>query len=108
DSAIHPTTEAELNDIYVAVNQEALPLSEIASIDKDEKPTSILRKNGNEYIRITLEVDSQNLSKIANEIYSTTNEVTLPDGVSIDTGGAASDQAEQFAELFQLMAVSIG
>src|SRR6185312_512075 len=34
DSSIHPTSEAELKDISVAVNQEILPLSTIATIEK--------------------------------------------------------------------------
>ncbi len=108
DSAIHPTSDSELEDIYVAVDQEVLTLSSIAKIEKAEKPTTVLRKDGNEYIRMNVEVDPENLSKIANEVYEKTSELTLPEGVTIDTGGAASDQAEQFAELFQLMAVSIG
>ena len=32
----------------------------------------------------------------------------MPSDVSLETGGAASAQEEQFLELFQLMAVSIG
>lgn len=108
DSSMHPTSEKELEDITVAVNQEIIPLSNIAKIEKSKKPTSVLRKDGNEYVRVSVKVDPKNLSNIANEIYVETNELALPDGVSLETGGAASAQEDQFAELFQLMAVSIG
>ena len=52
----------------VAVNQEIVPLSSIAKIEKSKKPTSVLRKDGNEYVRINVEVDPKNLSEISNEI----------------------------------------
>ena len=108
DSSIHPKSEAELKDISVAVNQEILPLSSIAKIEKSMKPTSVLRKDGNEYVRINVQVDPKKLSEISNEINLKTNELTFPKGISLETGGAASAQADQFMELFQLMAVSIG
>ncbi|MBS4205747.1 efflux RND transporter permease subunit [Lederbergia citrea] len=108
DSSINPTSEAELKDISVAVNQEIMPLSSIAKIEKSKKPTSVLRKDGNEYVRINIQVDPKKLSEISNEINLKTNDLTLPKGVSLETAGAASAQDDQFMELFQLMAVSIG
>ena len=64
DSSIHPKTEADLKEISVAVNQEIMPLSSIAKIEKSKKPTSVLRKDGNEYVRISVQVDPKNLSEI--------------------------------------------
>ncbi|MDS9471521.1 efflux RND transporter permease subunit [Sporosarcina pasteurii] len=108
DSSIHPKTDYELNEIQVIVNEQLVPLSSIAEIDKADKPTSVLRKDGKEYVRVTIDVNSQDLSKISYEITQKTAALSLPDGISIEMGGAASAQADQFAELFQLMAVSIG
>ncbi len=68
DSSIHPKTEADLKEMTVAVNQEIVPLSSIAKLEKSTKPTSVLRKDGNEYVRISVQVDSENISGIANEI----------------------------------------
>ncbi|MBS4209024.1 efflux RND transporter permease subunit [Bacillus sp. FJAT-50079] len=108
DSSIHPTSDSELENISIAVNQEVVPLSTIAHIEKINKPTNVLRKDGNEYVRISVQVDAENLSKIANEINVKTEELPLPSGVTLQSGGAASAQTDQFMELFQLMAVSIG
>lgn len=108
DSSIHPKTEADLKEILVAVNQEMVPLSSIAKLEKSTNPTSVLRKDGKEYVRISVQVDSKNLSEIANEIALKTNDLILPKGIGLETGGAANVQADQFMELFQLMAVSIG
>lgn len=108
DSGIEPTSERDLKDISVVTNEEQVKLSSVAKIEKTEKPTSVLRKDGKEYVRVSVEADPKNLSKIANEVYMKAREVDLPSGTSIEYGGAAMDQSEQFAELFQLMAVSIG
>ncbi|PWA11212.1 AcrB/AcrD/AcrF family protein [Pueribacillus theae] len=108
DSSIHPTSEKDLKGIPVAVNEKMVSLSSIAKIEKENKPTSILRKDGKEYVRVNVEVDPENLSAIAQEMNLKTNDIKLPEGITLNTGGAADDQADQFTELFQLMAVSIG
>ena len=108
DSSIHPKTEADLKEMTVVVNQEMVPLSSIAKLEKSTKPTSVLRKDSNEYVRISVQVDSKNLSEIADEITLKTKDLKLPKGVGLETAGAANVQADQFMELFQLMAVSIG
>lgn len=108
DSSIHPNSETDLKEMLVDVNQKMVPLSSIAKLEKSTKPTNVLRKDGNEYIRISVQVESKNLSEIANEITLKTDALSLPKGVIVETGGAANVQADQFMELFQLMAVSIG
>ncbi|MFD1708786.1 efflux RND transporter permease subunit [Siminovitchia sediminis] len=108
DSAIHPTSEQELKNIPVVIGEDSIKLSSIATLEKTEKPTKILRKDGKEYVRVSVEADPKNLSKIANEVHMKAGSLTLPKGVSLEYGGAASAQSDQFLELFQLMAVSIG
>src|SRR5690606_30638441 len=44
----------------------------------------------------------------AQEVNNKTSKLKLPDGYSIQAGGAATAQDEQFTELFQLMLISIG
>ncbi|GIN89484.1 multidrug transporter AcrB [Siminovitchia terrae] len=108
DSSIHPTSESELKEISVIANEKPVKLSSIAKIERAEKPTSVLRKDNKEYVRVSVEADPKNLSKIANEVNMKAAKLSLPDGISLEYGGAASAQSEQFMELFQLMAVSIG
>lgn len=108
DNSVHPKTESELKDISIMTDEKTVKLSSIAKIEKAEKPTSVLRKDGKEYVRVSVEADPENLSKIASEVNMKASDLTLPKGVSLEYGGAASTQSEQFMELFQLMAVSIG
>ncbi len=108
DSAFDPESENDLNNLPIIVDENIVPLSSVAKLKESKKPTNLLRKNGSEYIRLTIEVDPANLSEIAQEITNQTNALKLPEGYSIETGGAAAAQSGQFAELFQLMAISIG
>jgi multidrug efflux pump subunit AcrB len=108
DGSVSLTKAEDINQLPVVVNEEIVPLSTIAQLERLTKPTSVLRKDGNEYVRISVEVNSGDLSGIANEITKKTANLTLPEGISLEAGGAASVQDEQFMELFQLMAVSIG
>lgn len=108
DSSITPTSEKNLKNLTIAVDEKIVSLGSIGKFEKTEKPTNVLRKDGNQYIRISIDVDPTNLSRIAQEINQTISEVKLPGGYAIQAGGAADAQDEQFAELFQLMFVSIG
>lgn len=108
DRAVHPETQRDLEKITIAVGDDVVPLSSIAKIEKNERPTSVLRKDGDEYVRVEVTVDPKNLSKISQDIERQTSELNLPKGVTLEMGGAASAMTDQFAELFQVMAVSIG
>ncbi len=108
DSSINPTSEKDLKNLSIAVDDKIVSLASIGKIEKTEKPTNVLKKDGNQYIRISIDVDPANLSVIAQEINQKTSEIKLPEGYAIQAGGAADVQDEQFTELFQLMAVSVG
>jgi len=84
DSSIHPTSAVELKDITDVANQEPVPLSSIAINEKTNRTTSGMRKDGEEYVRISIEVDSKNLYKISNEITVKTRELALT-GVTINS-----------------------
>lgn len=76
-------------------------------MEKKDQPTSILSKNGDEYVQVQIQVDPTRLSEVSQAIMTELDKIKLPKGVSLQTGGAAEDQAEQFAELFQVMAISV-
>ncbi|MFC4768157.1 efflux RND transporter permease subunit [Effusibacillus consociatus] len=108
DSSLNPTSEEDLSKIEAATREGAVPLSSIAKIERSEKPSTILKKDGQEYVRVTAAVDPKKLSDISKEIAVKTGVLSLPDGVTLKTGGAVELQADQFSELFQTMAASIG
>lgn len=107
DSEIKLTSQKDLENVSVMQGEQLVPLSRIAKLEKKDQPTSILSKNGDEYVQIQIQVDPTRLSEVNQTIMIELNKIKLPKGVSLQTGGAAEDQAEQFAELFQVMAISV-
>src|SRR5699024_3633094 len=104
---INITSQSDLKKIKIDVNNQSVPVSSIATIEKSEQATSILRKNGEEYSRIEAKADPKKLSVVSQMIAAKTKEIDLPDHVTLSIGGAGEEQAEQFNELFLVMLISI-
>ncbi len=107
DSETKLTSKKDLENVSVMQGEKLVPLSSIAKLEKKDQPTSILSKNGDEYVQVQFQVDPTRLSEVSQAIMTELDKIKLPKGVSLQTGGAAEDQAEQFAELFQVMAISV-
>lgn len=110
----NPKTKADLNTIPIATPTGLTTVSNIADIKQEEKPTNIYHKDGNTYIQVTADVDPAKLSLITTELNTfifgnkTEKGLTLPDKMKIYVGGASSQQADDFTDLFNAMLLSIG
>ncbi|KMM39284.1 efflux RND transporter permease subunit [Guptibacillus hwajinpoensis] len=104
---INPDSLSDLNDLTLATNAGAVPLSQVASITQEEKPSTVLHKDGDLYARITAEVTPEELSVIAGKITEKVNKLDLPEGITLDTGGASEQQANDFKDLGITMLASI-
>ncbi|WP_028400297.1 efflux RND transporter permease subunit [Ectobacillus panaciterrae] len=107
-------TNSDLNNIPIATPAGMVPISKVAEIKKEEKPTSTFHKDGNSYIRITAAVEPSKLSAISQEVNKIifgdkkNKGMTIPKDVKVYIGGASAQQAEDFTDLFMTMLVSIG
>lgn len=111
---IDPETEVDLKDIPIVTQSGMVPASELAKLSKTEESTSEFHKDGDLYVRVTAKIDSEKISEISKEI----NEIIfgtkgsggmeLPENVEVLVGGASVQQADDFADLFTTMIVSIG
>ena len=107
DAGVNPESTSDLNDLTIATNSGIQPLTEVASITEEEKPSTVLHKDGDLYVRITAEVKPEELSVISKNIGTEIKDIDLPKGVSLDTGGAAAQQADDFKDLGMTMLASI-
>lgn len=113
---LDPKTPEDLEQILVMTPKGMVPVSEVASLQAEEKPTSQFHKDGDPYIRVIASVDSKKLSEISKEV----NEVIfgnkqakiegmdLPEDVEVFIGGASAQQASDFTDLFMTMLLSVG
>lgn len=107
NAGVTPDTLGDLQDLSIATNGGVVPLSDVASITQDEKPSTVLHKDGDLYARVTAEVTPEELSTISKEIQQIITDLDLPEGMSIDTGGASAQQASDFQDLGLTMLASI-
>lgn len=107
DAGVNPESTSDLKDLTIATNSGIQPLTEVASITEEEKPSTVLHKDGDLYVRITAEVKPEELSVISKNIGTEIKDIDLPEGVSLDTGGAAAQQADDFKDLGMTMLASI-
>ncbi|KHE67235.1 efflux RND transporter permease subunit, partial [Halobacillus sp. BBL2006] len=107
NAGMNSDSMSDLKGLTLATNSGAVPLSDVATISQEEKPSTILHKDGDLYVRVTAEVDPTELSVISKEIDKELNSIDLPAGTSIDKGGAAEQQASDFQDLGLTMLASI-
>ncbi|ARI76482.1 efflux RND transporter permease subunit [Halobacillus mangrovi] len=107
NAGIDPDSLSDLKGLSLATNEGIVPLSDVATISQQEKPSTILHKDGNLYVRVTAEVKPSELSVIAKEIDEKITGIDLPAGISIEKGGAAEQQASDFQDLGLTMLASI-
>lgn len=107
DAGVNPDSKSDLNALTIVTSSGIQSLTEVASITEEEKPSTVLHKDGELYVRITAEVEPEELSVISKHIDTEIKDIELPKGVSLDTGGAAAQQAEDFKDLGMTMLASI-
>lgn len=108
DATINPSTHTDLSGIQVMTHTGPTALSSIATIEKTNDSSTILHKDGQQYLRISAFADSKKLSAIDKDIKTKTEALKLPEGVTLLQGGASAQQSSDFTDLFMTMAVSIG
>jgi HAE1 family hydrophobic/amphiphilic exporter-1 len=108
-------TPEELENIQVMTDNGLVPVSSIATLQSEELSTNQFHKDGDAYLRVTASVDPAKLSDISSkvnlEIFGDQKEnegMDLPENVEVLVGGASSQQADDFTDLFLTMLISIG
>jgi multidrug efflux pump subunit AcrB len=110
DSGLKPDSVEEIKNLQVMTKAGLQPISAVAEVKQSNKPNTIYRIDGHEYILVSATVDPKRLSEIGNAIKMKAMELQadLPDGVQVVVGGSAEDFAEDMSSLGSTMLASIG
>ncbi|MGJ7910190.1 efflux RND transporter permease subunit [Neobacillus sp. LXY-1] len=115
EPVLDPKSPEDLKNIPIMTATGMVPISNMASLHVEEKPSNQFHKDGDPYIRIIATVDAKKLSDISSEINKKifgdkkdNKGLKLSDGVEVLVGGASAQQADDFTDLFITMGVSIG
>ena len=82
-------------------------LDSVASIVPVTKQTTITRVDSKPAATITGDITSENTGKVSQDAQKAADKLSLPDGISVKTGGIASDINEGFSKMFVAIVVSI-
>ncbi|MGM7667879.1 efflux RND transporter permease subunit [Microbacterium sp. A93] len=102
-----PTTVEALRTLTIPSALGIVQLQDIAAVEQREGPTSITTEQGRRTSTVTVPPASDNLAVATASVAAALEAVDLPDGVSAEVGGVASQQADSFSQLGLAMLAAI-
>ncbi|MFJ2979417.1 efflux RND transporter permease subunit [Curtobacterium sp. NPDC087082] len=102
-----PTTVAALRSLSIPTSTGSVPLSDLATVEQSEGPTSITTSNAVRTATITVTPDSTNLGAAVQNVTAAVDALDLPRGASAEIGGVASSQSSAFSQLLLAMLVAV-
>lgn len=88
-------------ETFVIQNSEGIhvPLTAVADLKQVQGPTQINRKNQKRQVDVTSDVLSRSAVEITSDLKTELDQLPLPEGYEISTGGEAEDIAKEFTSL---------
>ncbi|MDP4334692.1 efflux RND transporter permease subunit, partial [Curtobacterium sp. A7_M15] len=102
-----PTTIAALRSLSIPTSTGTVPLSDLATVEQAEGPTTITTSNAVRTATITVTPDSTNLGAAVQNVTAAVDALDLPRGASAEIGGVASSQSSAFSQLLLAMLVAV-
>jgi len=88
---------AVLENLFVANPRgEQIPLSSIARIRRGISPTSILRRDQQRVVNVSVTVQGRSLGEVAQDVEERLKKMEIPSDFSYETGGSAQDMMTSF------------
>ncbi|MBM7803937.1 HAE1 family hydrophobic/amphiphilic exporter-1 [Curtobacterium luteum] len=102
-----PATIAALKKLAIPTSTGEVPLSDLATVERSEGPTTITTSNAVRTATITVTPDATNLGAAVQNVTAAVDALQLPRGASASIGGVASSQSSAFSQLFLAILVAI-
>ena len=96
DPKYRESTEV-INDLFVTMpGGDQIPLSSIARFRRSLSPTSILRRDQQRVVTISVTVHGRNLGEVTRDVIARLEETSFPADFSYEIGGSAQDMMTSF------------
>ncbi|MCA0145212.1 efflux RND transporter permease subunit [Blastococcus sp. LR1] len=102
-----PTTPEQLDAVVLPTPTGPVPLSQVASVEQVEVPSSVSRIDGSRAATVSATPADADLGTLTAALTTAVDELDLPDGVDVTIGGVASDQSEAFADLGLALLIAV-
>ncbi len=105
DSA--PTTIEELRDFSIPTARGIVPLSDLATVEQTNGPSSITTIKGVRSATVAITPNSDDVGTASAAVSTALAATTLPAGTSAEIGGVTAQQADAFSQLGLALLVAI-
>ncbi|TCU83514.1 HAE1 family hydrophobic/amphiphilic exporter-1 [Curtobacterium sp. PhB25] len=102
-----PTTIAVLRALDVPTSTGTVPLSDVATVEESEGPTTVTTTNAARTATITVSPDATNLGAAVQSVTTAVDELDLPKGATASIGGVAASQSSAFSQLGLAVLVAV-
>lgn len=102
-----PTTAAALRGLSIPTSTGAVPLSDVATVERAEGPTTVTTSDAVRTATITVTPDATNLGAAVQAVTTAVDGLDLPRGASATIGGVASSQSSAFSQLLLAALIAI-
>ncbi|ASN39682.1 hydrogenase expression protein [Arthrobacter sp. 7749] len=97
----------QLRQLKLPVPGGTITLGEVASVERSQTPATITSSNGDRIATVTITPGENDLGSVSAEVSKRLEALTLPEGTTAELGGAATEQAESFAQLYLALLAAI-
>ncbi|MEP6482186.1 MAG: efflux RND transporter permease subunit [Rhodoglobus sp.] len=94
-----PTTIQELKDFTIPTNKGLVPLSDLATIEQTNGPSSITTIKGERSSTVTITPSGNDTGTASAQVSAAVAKVKLPAGATAALGGVTSQQGDAFSQL---------
>jgi len=102
-----PTTIDGLRKLSVPTADGSVPLSDLATVEQSDGPTTITTADAVRTATITVTPDATNLGAAVQNVTAAVDALDLPRGASATIGGVASSQSSAFGQLLLAVLVAV-
>ena len=107
DNSNAPTTVAELRDFTIPTRSGPVPLSDLASVDQVNGPSSITTIKGVRSVTISVTPKTDDVGTASIQVSNAVAKADLPAGATATLGGVTSQQSDAFGQLGLALLVAI-
>ncbi|MFC3299660.1 efflux RND transporter permease subunit [Arthrobacter agilis] len=94
------TSLGQLRDLRVPTAEGPVPLTDVASVQEVQVPLSVTSSNGQRTARVSITPSGDDLGTLTTAVNERLEGIDLPASATATVGGASSQQAESFDQLF--------
>ncbi|MFY0761959.1 efflux RND transporter permease subunit [Metabacillus dongyingensis] len=82
-------------------------IGDVVTVEEGKTSDTVTRRDGRIYVQVSGELTTDDVAKASSEVQKKVNDLDLPTGVDIDTGGVTEDIQESFTQLGLAMLAAI-